>query len=120
MKRVIIVGDHDSTKMCRILETQGVEYDLAFTFDEACEKVFAKSSYDGMVLDMNFPKSNGMEPTRSGKVLLELLEEKKYNIPVLINSTMLNPPKSNLVVERIFPWELQKFEEFLNVIKNKD
>lgn len=120
-KRIIIIGDHNNTRMCQILEIQGVDYDLAGTLDEACEKVFAKDvSYDVIILDVNFPRSKGMEATHSGDIFLELLEEKAYDIPVIINSSVMNPPKSDLVVGRIFPWEFQKFEEFLNVIKNKD
>ena len=118
--RIIIIGDHDPTKLCRILETHGVDYDFTSTFDGACQKVFEQGlCYNGIVLDVHFPESEGMKPTPVGKTFLKLLEEKGMDIPVLLDSFSLNPPKSKLVVDQMFPWELYKFEQFLNAIKNK-
>lgn len=119
--RIIIIEDHDPTKLCRILETHGVDYDFTNTFDEAYQKVFEQGlCYNGIVLDVHFPESEGMKPTPVGKTFLKLLEEKGMDIPVLLDSFSLNPPKSKLVVDQMFPWELYKFEQFLNAIKNKD
>lgn len=113
-KRVIIIGDHDNTKMFQILKESGIVYDSAHTLEEACEKVFNKvKSYNAIVLDINFPECEGKQATRSGEMFLRLLENNKYDIPVLINAFLLNPPKSKLVVDKMLPWELHKFRQFI-------
>lgn len=121
MKRRILIVDDEAlgnkcSRMIEILEKENIHYDIVLTMEEAYEKMFStqENEYDGIILDRNFPKKQGEKSKgREGDQFLSILEEHNKEIPVLLNSTMQSVIRSELVVDCMFPWELNKLQCFL-------
>ena len=119
-KRILIVDDDGYNKKCEkminIIEQSDVKYDIALTLEEAISKMFLSKEvqYDAVILDRKFPEREGKKATgKEGDLLLSMMEKNNKNIPVLIHSVGTSMPESQLVANRMNPWEIEKLQHFL-------
>lgn len=123
-KRLILIVDDEGydykcEAMREIIESLGMQYDVALTLEEASGKVFSnrKRQYDAIILDKKFPSKEGENPREcEGEVFLTMLEKRQKEIPVLIHSSSASHTKSKLVVNQMSPCELWKLRYFLRFI----
>lgn len=95
--RVLIIDDlQEKVKWIKdILEEKKIEYDQVTYLNSAYKKIL-NTTYDGIILDMNFPRyKDSTVVNNAGEILLKILKHRKIEIPVLGNSTVLNFPTSN-------------------------
>lgn len=79
-----------------------------------------KIQYDAIILDQSFPEKEGKKATgREGEKLLEIMEKKNCNLPVLIHSIMLKKPDYSFVFDFMCSWELLKLQKFLDYVVEK-
>lgn len=123
-RRIIIVDDDANNKKCEamrgLIKEFGMQYDVALTLEEAAEKMFSLQGiqYDAVILDRSFPKTKGERATgEAGDLLLAMMERRNQEIPVLIYSIVTSMPESQLVANRISPWDLEGLMHFLNYVK---
>lgn len=120
--RVLIVEDSkDVTYIFEVAQRYGLKCVQISNFNEAFERLQTSEDIIGIILDMQFPITAGLDKCENaGKDFLEKMEKEHIGIPVLINS--LQPVnfsnylfvKGQAVGSRIF--DIVRFETFFQEI----